>query len=49
MLCGRPIKGSGITERVDGKSCTFDNENCALVFKRFRSVYGSDFLADSTN
>jgi hypothetical protein len=46
VLCGKPIKGSVIIEQIDGKPCAFDSENCALVFKRFRSVYGSDFLTD---
>ena len=30
-------------EKVDGISYTFDTADCALMFKRFSSVYGSDF------
>jgi hypothetical protein len=46
VLCGRPVKDGGITEQIDGRSFTFDGEKCAMMFKRFASVYGSDFLAD---
>jgi hypothetical protein len=35
---------SSITiEQIDGASYTFDTADCALMFKRFRSVYGSNF------
>ena len=30
-------------EQIDGTSHTFDTADCALMFKRFRSVYGSNF------
>jgi hypothetical protein len=30
-------------EQIDGTSYTFDTADCALMFKRFRSVYGSNF------
>ena len=30
-------------EQIDGISYTFDTADCALMFKRFSSVYGSGF------
>jgi hypothetical protein len=30
-------------EQIDGTSYTFDTADCALMFKRFRSVYGNNF------
>jgi hypothetical protein len=30
-------------EQIDGISYTFDSDKCAMMFKRFSSVYGSDF------
>ena len=30
-------------EQIDGTSYTFDTADCAMMFKRFRSVYGSNF------
>ena len=32
-----------MVEQVDGISYTFDSDKCAMMFKRFSSVYGSDF------
>jgi hypothetical protein len=32
-----------IVEQIDGTCYTFDTANCALMFKRFSSVYGSNF------
>ena len=32
-----------IIEQIDGRSYTFDTADCAMMFKRFSSVYGSDF------
>jgi hypothetical protein len=30
-------------EQIDGTSYTFDTADCAMMFKRFRSVYGNNF------
>ena len=32
-----------IAEQIDGTSYTFDTAECAMMFKRFSSVYGSNF------
>jgi hypothetical protein len=32
-----------ITEQIDGIYYNFDTEDCALMFKRFSAVYGSNF------
>jgi hypothetical protein len=32
-----------IVEQIDGTCYTFDTANCALMFKKFRAVYGSSF------
>jgi len=32
-----------IVEQINGTCYTFDTADCALMFKRFSSVYGSSF------
>ena len=32
-----------IVEQIDVTCYTFDTANCALMFKKFRAVYGSSF------
>jgi hypothetical protein len=32
-----------IVEQINGSCYTFDTANCALMFKKFREVYGSNF------
>ena len=32
-----------IIEQINGTCYTFDTADCALMFKRFSSVYGSNF------
>jgi hypothetical protein len=52
-LCGKTIvdqherESSMLKEAIDGTSYTFDTNECAIMFKRFRSVYGnvSDFIS----
>ena len=31
-----------VEERIDGTSYSFDNNGCALIFKKLRSVMGED-------
>jgi hypothetical protein len=38
-----PDTSNMITEQIDGSYYTFDTANCALMFKRFSAVYGSNF------
>jgi hypothetical protein len=33
-----------IVEMIDGTSHTFDSDDCVLMFKKFRSVYGPDLF-----
>ena len=32
-----------LVEQINGISYTFDTADCAMMFKRFSSVYGSNF------
>ncbi len=32
-----------IIEKIDGIHYTFDTSDCALIFKKFSAVYGSNF------
>lgn len=47
ILCGRPISGKGITEKINGIEYVFDKEECALMFKKLKSVYGEEFCVDT--
>jgi hypothetical protein len=48
-LCGKTIvdlqeqESSILKEVIDGTSYSFDTNECVMMFKRFRSVYGDDF------
>ena len=47
-LCGKTIRDqqeqeSILNEEIDGTFYFFDTKECVNMFKRFRSVYGSDF------
>jgi hypothetical protein len=51
-MCGKMAVISGehdsnqnhiMVEQIEGTSYTFDTAECAMMFKRFSSVYGSDF------
>ena len=45
-MCGMPPKelekSTLVEERIDGTSYSFDNNGCALIFKKLRSVMGED-------
>jgi hypothetical protein len=50
-LCGKTIISKEkdepkerIVEIIDGITYTFDTNDCVLMFKKFRGVYGSDFI-----
>ena len=51
-LCGKVIirkeqtenQEKIIVEIIDNTRYTFDNNDCALMFKKFRNVYGSSFI-----
>ena len=45
-MCGKKIielKKQVLIEKIDDTNYVFDSEDCALIFKRFRSLYGSSF------
>ena len=45
-LCGKRERyKETITEIIDGTSYTFDSNDCVLIFKKFRSVYGPDLFS----
>jgi hypothetical protein len=45
-MCGMPPKelkkSTLVEERIDGTTYTFDKNECALIFKKLRSVMGED-------
>jgi len=48
-LCGKTILGKEkeadmIVEIIDDTNYTFDTNDCVLMFKKFRGVYGDDFI-----
>jgi ribosomal protein L24E len=46
-LCGKSIRQgrAKIIEEIDGEFYEFDREECAVLLKKFKSVYGSSFLS----
>ena len=45
-MCGRMIDSSAsVTELLDGAPSFFDSEECRLIFKKFRALYGEGFFA----
>lgn len=44
-LCGKTVASiNAIAEMIDSETYAFDGTDCALMFKKFRSVYGSSFF-----
>jgi hypothetical protein len=43
-MCGKPAQpDTQVIERIDGIDYTFDKDECAVMFKKLKSVYGTDF------
>jgi len=45
-MCGKKIneqKKLVLVEKIDDANYIFDSEDCALIFKKFRSLYGNNF------
>jgi hypothetical protein len=43
-LCGKPIaRINAIAEMIDCETYAFDSTDCALMFKKYGSVYGNLF------
>ncbi len=47
IMCGKTISQNMqiLIEEIDGDNYTFDNKDCVLFFKKFKSLYGSSFNA----
>jgi YHS domain-containing protein len=44
-MCGRDVeRDREWVEQIDGLDYMFDSQECALIFKKFRSVYGKEFF-----
>ncbi len=47
VVCGKAIINEQRKEKaeiINGTTYTFDSNECVLMFKKFRAVYGSDFI-----
>ena len=44
LFCSNTIKRRAITREMNGKAYSFDKNECATLFMKFRSVYGKEFL-----
>ena len=43
-MCGKKIlEKTKLLEKIDEVIYTFDNADCVLIFKKFRSLYGKSF------
>lgn len=44
--CGKaiPKKGTSIPKMFDGLAYHFDSEDCLLIFKKLRAIYGKKFF-----
>jgi YHS domain-containing protein len=45
-MCGRVIQKKDISfaRTFDGSAYYFDSDNCVLIFRKLREVYGKDFF-----
>lgn len=43
ILCGSTIKSHYVIREIDGEKYSFDRRECAVLFMRFRDVYGKGF------
>lgn len=48
-MCGRAIKkkSTSIAKIFDGSAYDFDSDDCLLIFRKLREVYGKDFFKRS--
>jgi TIR domain len=42
-MCSKPIKGQNYVELIDEKQHDFDCKECALTYRKLKSVYGGKF------
>ncbi|AIC16532.1 hypothetical protein [Nitrososphaera viennensis] len=46
-MCGKAMAypaAAAVIETLDGLDYAFDSRDCALLFKKFTSLYGKDFF-----
>lgn len=43
VMCSKPITGKAFVETLDGKKYNFDSHECALTYKKLKSLYGTHF------
>jgi len=48
-MCGRAIqkKNTSIAKAFNGSAYIFDSDDCLLIFRKLREVYGEDFFKRS--
>lgn len=42
--CGKAIPKGSINKMFDGLAYHFDSEDCLLIFKKLRAIYGKRFF-----
>ena len=49
-MCGKIIaeQKDKILTQIDGNQYSFDNKDCELFFKKFKSLYGEIFIRDAS-
>jgi hypothetical protein len=43
LTCQKDINGTPLVEELNGKKCIFDSPECALEYRKLKSVYGEYF------
>jgi hypothetical protein len=44
VMCGKKIfELKKLVEKIDDTNYVFDSNDCILIFKKFRSLYGKNF------
>lgn len=43
-MCGKAIAHPALVETLDGLDRAFDSPDCALLFKKFMTLYGKGFF-----
>jgi predicted transcriptional regulator len=43
LFCGNTIEGRVVSKEIDGVTYSFDKRECAVLFSKFRDVYGKEF------
>ena len=43
-LCSKSINWEPLIEKINGKELPFDSQECVNTYKKFKSIYGDDFI-----